>query len=168
MSRERAGAQANRIPPTSWNQVGPRRNTLRSCDAAPGTRRQFYSLPCTTHAKIIIMAETGRMTTDITREEFKQLEGRVDVLEHKGNRDKTIKSQILEQTRRNGDDLAAIKSCLDRVEAKLDGIDPTGLERKVDGLQRKIEDLAKNLPRIVADAVREVYRNGGGGRRKAG
>ncbi|HLQ91374.1 MAG TPA: hypothetical protein VK148_15215 [Xanthobacteraceae bacterium] len=108
------------------------------------------------------------MTTDITREEFKQLEGRVDVLEHKGNRDKTIKSQILEQTRRNGDDLAAIKSCLDRVEAKLDGIDPTGLERKVDGLQRKIEDLAKNLPRIVADAVREVYRNGGGGRRKAG
>ena len=93
------------------------------------------------------------MTTDVTREEFKQLESRVDVLEHKVNRPKTMKRQILEQTRRNGDDLAAIKSCLDRVEAKLDGIDLRGLECKVD-------DLAKNLPRIVGDALREVYRDG--------
>jgi tetrahydromethanopterin S-methyltransferase subunit G len=32
-----------------------------------------------------------------------------------------MRVHILEQTRRNGDDLAAVKSRLDRVEQKLDG-----------------------------------------------
>jgi hypothetical protein len=72
------------------------------------------------------------MTTDITRQDFKQLEGRVDALEHKVNHDKTIKNQILKQTRRNGDDLAAIEPCLDRVEAE------------------------RNLPQVVATSLREV------------
>jgi tetrahydromethanopterin S-methyltransferase subunit G len=51
---------------------------------------------------------------------------------------------ILEQTRRNGDDLAAVKSRLDRVEQKLDGV-----ERKVDGL-------TKSLPKIVGKVMRDV------------
>jgi tetrahydromethanopterin S-methyltransferase subunit G len=59
---------------------------------------------------------------------------------------------ILEQTRRNGDDLAAVKSRLDRVEQKLDGV-----ERKVDGLERKFDGLSKNLPKIVGQVMRDVF-----------
>jgi hypothetical protein len=55
-----------------------------------------------------------------------------------------VTRHILEQTRRNGDDLAAVKSRLDRVEQKLDG-----LERKFDGL-------SKSLPKIVGEVVRDV------------
>jgi hypothetical protein len=58
---------------------------------------------------------------------------------------------ILEQTRRNGDDLAAVKSRLDRVEQKLDG-----LERKFDGFERKFDGLGRNLPKIVGAVMRDV------------
>jgi hypothetical protein len=66
---------------------------------------------------------------------------------------KIVTRYILEQTRRNGDDLAAIKGRLDRVETKVDGLD-----RKFDGLDRQFKDFAKNLPRIVGDAVRQANR----------
>jgi hypothetical protein len=77
------------------------------------------------------------MPTEVTREEFTSLEREVEG-------EKVVTRHILEQTRRNGDDLAAVKSRLDRVEQKLDG-----LERKFDGLN-------KNLPKIVGEAVRDV------------
>jgi DNA-binding FrmR family transcriptional regulator len=54
---------------------------------------------------------------------------------------KAVTRHILEQTRRNSDDLAAIKTRLDRVEGKVDGVD------------RKVDDLAKNLPGIVRDVL---------------
>ena len=57
-----------------------------------------------------------------------------------------VTRHILEQTRRNGDDLAAVKSRLDRVDQRFDG-----LERKVDGL-------TKDLPTIVGEVMREVLR----------
>jgi hypothetical protein len=82
----------------------------------------------------------------------------VGVLEREVEGEKMVTRHILEQTRRNGDDLAAIKSRLDRVEEKLDGVDLKGLVRKVDGLDRKVDDLAKNLPHIVGDAVRDANR----------
>jgi uncharacterized protein YoxC len=77
------------------------------------------------------------MATEVTREEFTALEREVEG-------EKIVTRHILEQTRRNGDDLAAVKSRLDRVEQKLDGV-----ERKVDGL-------AKNLPKIVGEVMRDV------------
>lgn len=87
------------------------------------------------------------MDSDVTREEFQALEREVEG-------EKMVTRHILEQTRRNGDDLAAIKTrLLDRVEAKLDGVDLKGLARKVDGVDRKVDDFAKNLPGIVADAL---------------
>jgi predicted nucleic acid-binding Zn-ribbon protein len=98
------------------------------------------------------------MAADVTREEFQTLEREVEG-------EKMVTRHILEQTRRNGDDLAAIKTRLDRVEAKLDGVDLKGLERKVDGLDkkfdrldRKVESLTKSLPSIVGDVMREVLR----------
>ena len=60
----------------------------------------------------------------------------------KAKSEKVITRHILEQTRRNSDDLAAIKTRLDRVE------------RKVDVMDAKLDGLARNLPGIVADAVR--------------
>ena len=77
------------------------------------------------------------MTAEVIREEFtapeREVEGETLVTRH-----------ILEQTRRNGDDLAAVKSRLDRVEQKLDG-----LERQFDGLNR-------SLPKIVGEVMRDV------------
>jgi hypothetical protein len=95
------------------------------------------------------------MATDVTREEF---EARTGVLEREVEGEKLVTRHILEQTRRNGDDLAAVKTRLDRIEEKLDGVDLKGLVRKVDGLDRKVDGLAENLPRIVGDVMREVLR----------
>ena len=86
------------------------------------------------------------MPAYVTREEF---EARVGVLEREVEGEKLVTRYILEQTRRNGDDLAAIKGRLDRVEEKVDTLD-----RKVDGLIR-------DLPTIVADVMREVLREHG-------
>jgi hypothetical protein len=86
------------------------------------------------------------MPSDVTREEFRALE-----LEVEG--EKLVTRHILEQTRRNGDDLAAVKTRLDRVEQKVDGLD-----RKFDGLDKKFDGLIKGLPRIVGDVMRAVLR----------
>lgn len=95
------------------------------------------------------------MPSDVTREEF---EARVGVLEREVEGEKMVTRHILEQTRRNGDDLAAIKTRLDRVEEKLDGVDLRGLARKVDSLEHKVTGLTRDLPKIVGDAMREVLR----------
>jgi len=93
-----------------------------------------------------------------TKGEFAQLATRVDVLEREVEGEKLVTRHILEQTRRNGDDLATIKTRLDRIEGKLDGVDLKGLVHRVDGLDRKLDDLTKNLSRMVADVMREVLR----------
>jgi hypothetical protein len=98
------------------------------------------------------------MASDVTREEF---EARVGVLEREVEGEKLVTRHILEQTRRNSDDLAAIKTRLDRIEDKFDGVDLKGMVRKVDIVDRKVDDLAKSLPRIVSDAVREGNRERG-------
>jgi uncharacterized protein YoxC len=93
------------------------------------------------------------MPSDVTREEFRALE-----LEVEG--EKLVTRHILEQTRRNGDDLAAVKTRLDRVEQKVDGLDRKvdGLDKKFDGLDKKFGGLVKNLPSIVGDVMRAVLR----------
>ena len=92
--------------------------------------------------------------TYVTREEF---EARVGVIEREVEGEKLVTRHILEQTRRNGDDLAAIKTRLGRVEEKVDSLD-----RKVDSLERTVNDLAKSLPAIVGDVVREFWRERAG------
>src|SRR5580704_13839140 len=91
------------------------------------------------------------MASEVTRDEFTALEREVEG-------EKLVTRHILEQTRRNGDDLAAVKSRLDRVEQKLDGVERNvdGLERKFDRLQRKFDGLSKNLPKIIGEAMRDV------------
>jgi uncharacterized protein YoxC len=84
------------------------------------------------------------MTTAVAREEFRTLEREVEG-------EKLVTRHILEQTRRNGDDIAGIKTRLARVEDKVDGLD-----RKVDQLDRTVKGLVKDLPGIVVGSVREV------------
>jgi hypothetical protein len=68
--------------------------------------------------------------------------------------------QILEQERRNGDDLAVIKQRLDRIESRLDSVDGglARIESRLDGLDRAFKDFAKNVPAIVGDAARQALR----------
>ena len=93
------------------------------------------------------------MAADVTREEFRLLETRVDIVEREVEGEKLVTRHILDQTRRNGDDLAAIKSRLDRSDQRFDS-----LERKVVGLERQMEGLRKELPAIVGDVMRDVLR----------
>jgi uncharacterized protein YoxC len=93
------------------------------------------------------------MASDVTRGEFDHLRERADVLEREVDGEKMVTRHILEQTRRNSDDLAAIKTRLDRVEEKVDG-----MGRELAGLGGQVSGLSRSLPTIVADAMREVLR----------
>ncbi len=86
------------------------------------------------------------MPSDIQREEF---EARVGVLEREVEGEKLVTRHVLEQTRRNGDDLAAIKTRLGRVESRLDDVTD-----EVRGVKATLDDLARSLPKIVGEAVR--------------
>jgi hypothetical protein len=91
------------------------------------------------------------MAAEVSREEFIALEREVEG-------EKLVTRHILEQTRRNGDDLAAVKSRLDRLEGKVDGLERKfdGLGRKFDGFDRTVDGLSKSLPQIVGEVMREV------------
>jgi len=93
------------------------------------------------------------MATDVTREEFDHLKARVDVVEREVEGEKTVTRHILEQTRRNGDDLAAVKSRLDRHDQRFDN-----LEREVGGLRADLHGLRNELPTIVGEVMRDVLR----------
>jgi tetrahydromethanopterin S-methyltransferase subunit G len=93
------------------------------------------------------------MPVEATRDEFRQLEGRMSVVEREVEGEKMVTRHILAQTRRNSDDLAAIKTRLDRLEGRFDG-----LEGKVDRLDRKVDGLMHSLPMIVGQVVREALR----------
>ena len=97
------------------------------------------------------------MAEYVTREEF---EARVGVVEREVEGEKMVTRHILEQTRRNSDDLAAIKTRLDRVERKVDGLEQKvdGLDQKVDRLGTSVNRLARDLPTTVGEAVREAMR----------
>jgi uncharacterized protein YoxC len=86
------------------------------------------------------------MAADVTREEF---EARVGVLEREVEGEKMVTRHILEQTRHNADDLAGIKTRLDRVERKVDGV-----AKDVGGLKKTIGNLVRDLPKIIGAAVR--------------
>jgi hypothetical protein len=90
------------------------------------------------------------MPTYVTRDEF---EARVGVLEREVEGEKLVTRHILEQTRRNGDDLAAVKTRLDRVEHKLDHV-----EQKLDGLDLRFNAFLRDYPTAIAEIMRQVNR----------
>lgn len=106
------------------------------------------------------------MASEITRQEHQRLVGRVDVIEREVEREKMVTRHILEQTRRNSDDLAAIKTRLDRVESKVDGLQSKAddLGQDVRKLGTTLQGLVRDLPKIVGDAVRNGSSNRSGRR----
>jgi tetrahydromethanopterin S-methyltransferase subunit G len=93
------------------------------------------------------------MPADVTREEFHALEQEVEG-------EKLVTRHILEQSRRNGDDLAAVKTRLDRVEEKVDRIDKKvdRLDGRLGHVETGVRSLRTDIPKIVADTMREVLR----------
>jgi chromosome segregation ATPase len=93
----------------------------------------------------------------VTRKEF---EARVGVLEQEVEGEKMVTRHVLEQTRHNGDDLAALKTRLDRVERKLDGHDRRfdEIAAEIRSLKTELQGLMKSLPSIVGRAMRDVLR----------
>ena len=59
----------------------------------------------------------------VTQDEFKRLEARISAAEHEADGEKMLSRYILTQARQNGDDLAALKTRIDRIEAKVDRIE---------------------------------------------
>ena len=105
------------------------------------------------------------MATDVTRDEFDHLKARVDVVEREVDGEKMVTRHILEQTRRNGDDLAAVKSRLeghdqrfDSLERRFDGLElgVHGLRTDLHGLRADLHGLRNKLPSIVGDVMRDV------------
>lgn len=96
----------------------------------------------------------------VTQEEFKRLEARVLAVEHEADGEKMLSRYILAQARQNGDDLAALKTRVDRVEEKVDRLEHRAgrIEEKVDRLEKDMKSLKSELPSIVAEAMREVLR----------
>lgn len=104
------------------------------------------------------------MPNDVTRDEFQQLATRTDILEREVEGEKMVTRHILEQTRRNGDDLAALKTKLDQVEtrlgARIGGVDSRvdSVESRLGRLEHKFDGLTRSLPEIVGEAVRDAFR----------
>lgn len=98
------------------------------------------------------------MADQVTRDELALLETRVSVVEQEVDGEKMVTRHVLEQTRRNSDDLAAILTRLERIETRLDGTDTrvTGAQSALDRVERKIDRMAREFPKTVADVLREV------------
>jgi tetrahydromethanopterin S-methyltransferase subunit G len=100
----------------------------------------------------------------VTQDEFKRLEARISAAEHEADGEKMLSRYILTQARQNGDDLAALKTRIDRIEAKVDRIETeVGSLRKEFSLMRmEFSAMKETLPSLVADAMREVLRESHG------
>lgn len=97
------------------------------------------------------------MSDTIGRDDFKILQDRVAVVEREVDGEKMLSRYILKQVRANGDDLAAVKTRLDRVETEVRQ-DISEVRRDISALKNDVAGLRKELPTIVADAMREVLK----------
>lgn len=88
---------------------------------------------------------------EVTRDELIRLENRVTAVEQEVDGEKTLSRFILNQSRLNGDDLAVVKTQLDRVEAEL-----VSLRSEFSSLRTEVSSLKRELPTIVSTAVRDV------------
>jgi peptidoglycan hydrolase CwlO-like protein len=104
---------------------------------------------------------------EVTREDLKRVETRLEFVAQEVDGEKLLSRYILQQSRKNGDDLAIVKTRVERVEErvekleqKVDKLDQKvdRLDQKVDRLDQKIDRLEATLPGMIADVMREVLR----------
>ena len=91
------------------------------------------------------------------RDEFQHLEARVTVVEQEVEGEKMVTRHILEQSRRNGADLVAVKDDLAAVKGDLADFKKQTGER-FDRLERKVDSLRRDIPSIVGEVMRDVLR----------
>jgi hypothetical protein len=72
---------------------------------------------------------------------------------------KVLLRQILEQTRRNGELLAAIKSCLGRHDRRFDDLERgfDDLKHSLNGPEGELDGLRNDLTTAIRAVVREVF-----------
>jgi len=112
------------------------------------------------------------MASDVTRDEFQHLATRTDILEREVEGEKMVTRHILEQTRRNGDDLATLTRKFDDLRREFGDLrgefadlrgefgglrgEFSGLRGEFGGLRGQFAGFRDSLPSIVGDAVREA------------
>lgn len=84
----------------------------------------------------------------------KLLKRRLSSVEQVVEGEKLVTRHILEQTRRNGDDIAAMRIQLARIEGRCDRTDA-----ELRGLRSEVKAFRAEFPKIVAETVREVFGN---------
>jgi tetrahydromethanopterin S-methyltransferase subunit G len=105
------------------------------------------------------------MPSDVTRDEFKQVLTRLDVVEREVEGEKLVTRHILAQTRRNGDDLAELRGEMKGMRGEMNGLrgELKDLSGRVDRVESKVDGLARSLPTIVGDEMRKALREHGKG-----
>ena len=88
------------------------------------------------------------------------LERRVTALEQEVEGEKLVTRHILEQTRRNGDDIAATRTQLARIEARQDRAENElrGVRAELGLVKTSVQSLRTELPGMIAETMREVLR----------
>jgi uncharacterized protein YoxC len=97
---------------------------------------------------------------EVTREDLKRVEDRVEFVAQEVDGEKLLSRYILKQARQNGDDLAAVKTRVDRIEEKVDRLDQRvdRLETDLRGLRSDFNASQEKLPGMIAEVMREVLR----------
>ncbi len=90
---------------------------------------------------------------EVTREDLKRVEDRVELVAQEVDGEKLLSRHILKQARQNGDDLAALRTRVERIEEKVDR-----LETEMRGLRNEFKSSQGEFPGIIAEVMREVLR----------
>jgi predicted nucleic acid-binding Zn-ribbon protein len=103
----------------------------------------------------------------VTREDLKRVEDRVEFVAQEADGEKLLSRYILKQARQNGDDLAAVKTRVDRIEEKVDRLEQKvdrletevrGFRNDLNGLRSEFNSSQDKLPGMIAEVMREVLR----------
>jgi t-SNARE complex subunit (syntaxin) len=115
---------------------------------------------------------------EVTREDLKRVETRVEFVAQEVDGEKLLSRYVLQQSRKNGDDLAILKTRTERIEERVEKLEQKfdkleqkvdkleqkvdKLDQKVDKLDQKVDRLEAKLPGMIADVMREVLRESRG------
>ena len=113
---------------------------------------------------------------EVTREDLKRVETRVEFVAQEVEGEKLLSRYILQQARKNGDDLAIVKSSKDFIQllfyfmnlaivkSPMERVEEKAgkLEHKVEKLEQKFDRLEVRLPGMIAEVMREALRENRG------
>ena len=79
---------------------------------------------------------------EVTREDLKRVETRVEFVAQEVDGERLLSRYILQQARQNGDDLAVVKTRVERIEGKVEKLEggSTSLSRSLTGLRPRCLD----------------------------